>query len=142
MPENQISMRKLLCLLPLFLLALTANSQSEAADVSAQTDALSQVYDLNDAQKGEMFKIQERKMRNLASIQHLQTENEELYYQKLKALQYNTDISIQRILNSDQMKVFYARSVDRRQRQADLARKLQNDGVTPKEIERAILEME
>ncbi|MCB0705461.1 MAG: hypothetical protein KDC34_09140 [Saprospiraceae bacterium] len=136
-------MRKILCLLPLLLFAFLVNAQDvSAVKVNEQTEALSQVYSLNDTQTGEMLKIQDRKLRNLASIEHLKQEDEELYYQKLKAIQYNTDVSIQRLLNSDQMKIFYQRSVDRRQRQAELARKLQNQGATPKEIERALIEME
>ncbi|MBR9921013.1 MAG: hypothetical protein GYB31_09255 [Bacteroidetes bacterium] len=136
-------MRKFLCMLPLFLIAFAMNAQEvSAVEVNEQTEALQQVYNLSDQQVVEMQKIQERKLRNLASIQNLKEENQDLYYQKLKAIQYNTDISIQRLLNSDQMKIFYERSVDRRQRQAELARKLQDQGATPTEIERALIEME
>lgn len=130
-------------MLPLFLIAFAMNAQEvSAVEVNEQTEALQQVYNLSDQQVVEMQKIQERKLRNLASIQNLKEENQDLYYQKLKAIQYNTDISIQRLLNSDQMKIFYERSVDRRQRQAELARKLQDQGATPTEIERALIEME
>jgi hypothetical protein len=136
-------MKKILLLLPALFLMVSLSAQDiSATEVSEQTDALVQVYNLNSEQAAEMYKIQERKFRNLASISHLKQENEELYYQKLKAIQYNTDVSIQRLLNSDQMKVFYQRSVDRRQRQANLARKMQEEGASPQEIERALIEIE
>ena len=136
-------MKKLLLLLPLFMLSLTLSGQVvPVSEISDQTDALTDVYNLDDKQAAEMYKIQERKFRNLASIEHLRQENEELYFQKLKAIQYNTDVSIQRMLNSDQMRIFYQRSVDRRQQQAALARKMHDEGASPAEIERALLEIE
>ena len=46
------------------------------------------------------------------------------------------------LLDEEQVKVFYNELIKRRQRQADLARKMQDEGATPQQIELALVNME
>lgn len=133
-------MKKFLIAL-LALVSVTA-LQAQSFDAKKATAELTQVYSLDDAQQAEMATIQQRKARNLSEIQSLKTSDRETYIKKLKSIRYGTDVSIKKMLNQEQMTVFYEKSKERRMREADLMKKMKAEGATREQIQAALAEME
>ena len=133
-------MKKFLTAIVALLFMTTLQAQSFNAQNAA--DELAKVYSLDDTQRAEMLLIQQRKSRNLAEIQGLKTSDNETYIKKLKAIRYGTDASIKRLLNQEQMEVYYQKSKERRQREADLMNKMKEEGKSPEQIKAALAEID
>lgn len=116
--------------------------QAQSFNAQKATDELARVYSLDEAQKAEMLTIQQRKARNLQEIQTLKTSDRDLYIKKLKSIRYGNDASVKRMLNQQQMEIYYAKSKERRQKEADLTAKMKEEGATPEQIQEALAEIE
>jgi deoxyribodipyrimidine photolyase len=132
--------------LSFLLIGVAVLAFGQKADMNQQAsvaaDELTSYYQLDQEQQAKMLTIQQRHFKHLAEIQSLEKQDLQLYIKKMKAIQKGTDIAVQLILREDQMNLFYSRAVDRRQRQADLARNMQSEGASPREIEMALIKME
>lgn len=115
--------------------------QAQSFNTTDATTELTKIYNLDAQQQDEMAVIQERKARNLAEIQTLKTSDYDTYIKKLKSLQFGTDASIKRILNKEQIEVFYKQNQIRRKKEADLMQKMKAEGATPEQINAAVAEM-
>jgi hypothetical protein len=82
---------------------------SAAAEAAARTATqdLTTKYALNGDQAKQMYTIQARKQRNLASIESLKTSDPKLYDAKLQSIQKGTLASIRRILNNKEQVTRY-----------------------------------
>lgn len=129
-------------LIALLALVFVTALQAQSFDAKKATAELTQVYSLDEAQQAEMATIQQRKARNLSEIQSLKTSDRETYVKKLKSIRYGTDVSIKKMLNQEQMTVFYEKSKERRMREADLMKKMKAEGATREQIQAALAEME
>ena len=105
--------------------------------VEKATQEMVAAYELNAEQTAEMQKIQERKYRNLAEIEALKKTNEDLYLQKLQALEYGTDMSVMRLFseNKTQLTAFNKERSERRLAKANFQKEMQEQGLSAKEIE-------
>lgn len=133
-------MKKFLTAIVALLFVTALQAQSFNAQKAA--DQLAGIYSLNAEQKAEMVTIQQRKARNLSEIQSLKTSDKATYIKKLKAIRYGTDASIKRMLNKEQMEVYYAQSKARRQKEADLMNKMKQEGASPEQIQAALAEID
>ncbi len=122
----------------LFTLFFVNALSAQSFNAQAATDKLASVYQLDDSQKAEMLTIQQRKARNLSEIAGLASTDKATYVQKLKAVQYGTDASIKRMLNKEQMEVYYEQVKIKRQKDAELMSKMKAEGKTPQEIQEAL----
>jgi hypothetical protein len=132
--------------LSFLLIGMAVLAFGQKVDIDEQatvaTDELTVYYQLDKEQQAKMLTIQQRHFKHLTEIQPMEKQDLQLYIKKMKAVQKGTDIAVQLILREDQMNLFYSRAVDRRQRQADVARNMQSKGASPREIEMALLKME
>lgn len=136
-------MRKLMLLLPFVIFALSLNAQSVNKEaINTATTAAAQTYQLNEQQIPKMYKIQERKLRNLAEIESLRSSNYELFLKKKNAIREGTQTSVQRLLTKEQMPILQAQMLDRRKRESSLIQQMKQEGASMEAIQRAILEME
>ena len=123
------------------LLFVTA-MQAQSFNAQKAANELASAYYLSDVQKTEMLIIQQRKARNLTEIQSLKSTDRATYIKKLKAIRYGTDASIKRLLNKDQMEVFYAKSRERRQKEADVMSEMKAAGASQEEIQEALAQID
>lgn len=123
------------------LLFVTA-MQAQSFNAQKTANELASAYSLDDAQKTEMLIIQQRKARNLTEIQSLKSTDRPTYIKKLKAIRYGTDASIKRLLNKEQMEVFFAKSKERRQKEADVMSEMKAAGATQEEIQEALAQID
>ena len=108
-------MKKLILSLSLLLLGIGVFAQKSVHPiVQKDTDALVTLYNLDDAQKEKVLVIQERKHRNLAEIEVLKGRDDKLFRHKFRAIHKNTDASIRRILNEEQVKVYNEKRLEKR----------------------------
>ena len=127
-----------------FFMALAAglSAQSDQAEVRQATDAAVSTYQLDEEQAEEMYAIQERRFRNLASIEALRQADYNLFLQKKNSIREGTMASIRRLLREDQMEAFKEQLISRRQKEAALAQQLKTEGATREEIQLAIWQLE
>lgn len=130
--------------------ALTAQKVSNAPTVSAADDALARTateqlvakYQLNADQAKQMYTIQARKLRNLASIESLKTSDPAHYRAKLQSVQNGTLASTRRILQTkEQVALFDKTKVETRTRQAEKRKEMMLQGASKDAIEAAMLEI-
>ena len=129
----------------LFLLfAWGASAQSLSATSPAQqaTDKLAQRYGLDAQQQTEMLKIQDQKFRNLAEIEPFKKTDPSLYIQKVRALQFGTDKSIERILTDEQRKVLRQQQISLREKKALAYKELKDAGATQQAIDQKFMELD
>jgi hypothetical protein len=136
------SMKYILTPLLLLFFSFTAFSQEAATVARAATDELAQTYQLSTEQTTDMYDIQLRKYEGLETIASFQSTDEELYYKKLKAVKYNTEVSVKRLLTKSQMEIYYQRLAEKREQNAEVVKQMRSQGATPKEIERKLIEIE
>lgn len=135
-------MKKLI--LCFFWLAFLGSAMGQTRETLVQqaTDEMLSLYQLNDRQAEEMLTIQERRFRNLESIQALRESDSKLYLQKKNSIRELTQASIKRMLNEQQLAVFNAQVVERRKQESALIQRLKAEGATKEDIQYAIWEME
>ena len=89
-----------------------------------------------------MYVIQERRFRNLASIESLRQTDYNFYLQKKNSIREGMMASVQRLLRANQMEPFNQALISRRQQESALKQKLKQEGATREEIQIAIWELE
>lgn len=120
---------------------LLAQTQTESPAQKA-TEKLAQLYNLDASQQVEMLKIQERKYRNLAEIEPLKTTDAQLYSKKVRALQYATNKSFERVLRKDQMPLHNQEQTALREKKALTYKELKTAGASQQEIDNKMLALD
>ena len=119
-----------------------AQSNDPEQKASEATEILTKKYQLSDAQQEKMHQIQLRRYRDRALIVSNKTADQTLYLEQLKAIENGADISVQLLLTKSQMPDYWAHSLERREKRAEVATSLLSKGIPIKEVEIALLEME
>ncbi|MCB0587451.1 MAG: hypothetical protein KDD06_19310 [Phaeodactylibacter sp.] len=127
-----------------FFLALASGllAQNTEQEVRKATGEAVALYQLDERQAEEMQVIQERRFRNLASIEELRQSDYNLYLQKKNSVREGMMASIKRLLKEEQMEVFHQQLVDRRKKEAAVKEQLKQEGASRQEIQIAIWELE
>lgn len=146
--------RTLSLLLCLTLGAATAFAQASAAKTTANpvktddatarqaTEQLTAKYSLNADQAKQMYGIQTRKLRNLAEIEPLRSENPAQFRAKLESIQRNTIAAIRRILRTkEQVGIFKKTQNEVRLLRAAKRKELAQKGATKEAADAALLEI-
>ena len=135
-------MKKLtLCFFFLALALGLSAQQAEAEARKAANEAIA-LYQLDETQAAEMYVIQERRFRNLSSIEALRQTDYKFYLQKKNSIREGMMASVQRLLRAGQMEPFNQALISRRQQESELKQKLKQEGATREEIQIAIWELE
>lgn len=108
------------------------------AAIDQATAELVSLYQLNEKQTITMKTIQERKARNLGEIAVLEQSNPTLYKKKWLAVQEGTEASIRRLLTEEQTKIYHAKKIEQRKKEAALIKEMRNNGASKDEIQQAI----
>lgn len=120
--------------------AATVAGAPSDAEVRKTTDALVLKYNLNADQAKQMYKIQQRKNRNMAEIAGLQSSDMALYQVKSHNVQTGTWESIRRILNTKEQVELYRKTQGEIRGQRNAKRKeLTKQKATKEAIETAVL---
>lgn len=139
-------MRKLIAI-AVFMMGLTlsmsaqTNMQVDPVAVQKATDEQVALYKLDANQAKEMYKIQERRLRNLQEIETLKEQNYDLYLAKRKAARTGTEGSIKRLLTPEQRPILEAQQMERRKQEGEKIQSMRAAGASKEEIQKAILEM-
>ena len=133
-------MKNLLFLGFFFFLAsgVFAQTKMDNAAIDQATAELVSLYQLNEKQTITMKTIQERKARNLGEIAVLEQSNPTLYKKKWLAVQEGTEASIRRLLTEEQTKIYHAKKIEQRKKEAALIKEMRNNGASKDEIQQAI----
>ncbi len=132
-------MKKLILFICFFSFAIgNTFAQSNLAEVKNDTDKLTSIYSLSADQQIAMEKVMVTKHRNLTEIKELQTKNPALFDQKLKTIAYGTEMSMRRILNQDQLRIFRDQLNLQKKQKADAVSNMKKAGATDEEIKKAI----
>jgi len=129
-------------ILSLFLAVSVFAQGSADPKVRKAADEMIKVYNLDEQQAATALKIQERRYRNLSEIASLENTDKDLFRHKNKAIQQSTDASLRRMLNKEQMVIYNQRKLEIRNKRAAKTAELKEQGLSPKEIENALFEME
>ena len=135
-------MKKLTLCFFFLALALGLSAQTGDAEARKAADAAIALYQLDETQAAEMYVIQERRFRNLASIEALRQTDYKFYLQKKNSIREGMMASVQRLLRANQMEPFNQALISRRQQESALKQKLKQEGATREEIQIAIWELE
>lgn len=134
-------MKKLtLCFLAFFM-ALGLSAQQNDAALKAAQEAIA-LYQLDEKQAEEMHVIQERRFRNLESIEVLRQSDYPLFLQKKNSIREGMMASTRRLLTDTQMEIFNRQLLERRKKESALKEKLKEEGAGREEIQIAIWELE
>lgn len=118
-----------------------AQAKMDKSAIDQATAELVSLYQLNDKQAVTMKTIQERKAKNLGEIASLEQSNPETYKKKWLAVQEGTEASIRRLLTKEQTKIYNAKRVEQRKKEAALIKEMKNNGASKAEIQQAIDDM-
>jgi len=132
----------LLSSLMLFMLASIFAQNNTVVDRSA-ADAATQVlvgkFQLSDIQAVKMLKIQQRKLKNNLEIAPLEATDIDKYLAKMSANEEQTNFSIRRILNTEQVKILTKDEYDLRVKRAGVSSRMQKEGASPLEIKKVLI---
>lgn len=121
-------------------------SQSSHTDIKEQakqqTEKLVKNYGLSAKQETKMQSIQERKFQNAADFASLAQTDEKLFYQKKKANIDGTKFSIERLLNTTQMKIYKKEQENLRMARMNKIKEFQSKGISGFELEKAIIDLD
>lgn len=120
----------------------SAMAQSHENLAQQATDEQVALYQLSGQQVEEMYEIQERRFRNLESIEPLRESNRPLFLQKKSSIRELTQASTQRILNEQQLVVFKGQLLERRKKESALIERMKADGASKEEIQYALWDMD
>ena len=135
-------MKKLTLCFFFLALALGLSAQQAEAEARKAADEAIALYQLDETQAAEMYVIQERRFRNLSSIEALRQTDYKFYLQKKNSIREGMMASVQRLLRANQMEPFNQALISRRQQESELKQKLKQEGATREEIQIAIWELE
>jgi hypothetical protein len=140
-----INMKKILLSgLMLFIIIGSVFAQKiNDADRSAEaiTQILVEKYKLTDAQTAKMLKIQQRKLKNDAEIAPLEATDMDKYLAKMSGNEEQTNFSVRRILDKDQVKLLTKEEVDLRLKRAGVSARMQKEGASTLEIKKALIKV-
>lgn len=119
-----------------------AFSQVYSTAARNATERLVKLYNLDKEQKVQMLKIQERKVKNLRDIQLLEEKDSELYYKKKKVINYQESSATKRLLHPDQKKIFMVEAKKKRNKQAELMKRLKSEGASMEKIHKALSKLD
>ncbi len=135
-------MKKLTLFFLVLSLAPGLSAQQENDAARKATEEAAALYQLDKKQAEEMYQIQERRFRNLASIEELRQSDYRLFLQKKNSVREGMLASTRRLLTEAQMEIFKQKLVERRKKESALAEKLKQEGATREEIQLAMWELE
>jgi hypothetical protein len=139
-----INMKKILLSgLMLFIMVSVFAQKINDADRSAEaiTQILVEKYKLTDAQTAKMLKIQQRKLKNDAEIAPLEATDMDKYLAKMSGNEEQTNFSVRRILDKDQVKLLTKEEVDLRLKRAGVSARMQKEGASTLEIKKALIKV-
>ncbi len=130
------------CLVFLFCaLGATAQNATDKTPAQSATEKMTQLYNLNQKQQGEMLKIQERKYRNLAEIEPIKMSNAPLYQRKIQSIQTGNNASFERILTAEQQKTLRQQQLQLREKKAVANKEMKSSGASQQEIDKKMMEL-
>ena len=130
-------------LLALFVVSAFAQKpNTEERPAETATKALVEKYQLTPTQEAKMLKIQTRKFKNMDQFASLETSDVNKYLQKMASNARQTRFSIRMMLNKEQAKILDQEEMDLRKKRADISQKMQKDGASKLEIQKALLPFE
>ena len=130
-------------LFALFVVSVFAQkTTTEERPAETITKTLVEKYQLTTAQEAKMLKIQTRKLKNIDQFASLETTDVEKYLQKMAANARQTRFSIRMMLNKEQAKILDQEEMDLRKKRADISQKMQKEGASKLDIQKAILPFE
>ena len=86
-----------------------------------------------------MLKIQQRKLKNNLEIAPLEATDIDKYLAKMSANEEQTNFSIRRILNTEQVKILTKDEYDLRVKRAGVSSRMQKEGASPLEIKKVLI---
>lgn len=117
------------------------NTDTDRSSAQAITQDLVAKYKLTDAQTAKMLKIQQRKLKNEAEIAPLEATDMDKYLAKMSGNEQQTNFSIRRILDRDQVKILIKEEHELRTKRAGVSSRMQKEGATPLEIKKALIKV-
>lgn len=137
-------MKRILIVVALLVFASTAFAQQKVnkRSIRQATEELTALYSLSEVQQAKVYDIQERRLTNLAEIEHLKAEDYKTYLLKRRAVRIGTENALKRLLEGSQLEIFQVQMEDRRQREIEKMQALKQEGATKQEIEIALLEIQ
>ena len=114
----------------------------QEAEVQRVVEKFTTLYELNAEQVVTMTEIETRRLRNLQEIAAMQNSNPEEFRAKRRAIHKGTDVSIRRMLTSEQRKLYYKEQFALREVRAKKAEEMTEAGASMTEIEDALLDIE
>ncbi len=125
---------------PLLAQQAAVSIDKEAARKAA--DEMIALYNLDAEQSTKAYQIQERRLRNEASIASFKETDRPLYLQKRKSIRTGTEASLKRMLTPAQREIFDARAIERRKKDSSFISELKQKGLSQEEMKLAFLERE
>ena len=120
--------------------APTPTTVSNDSEIRKTTEALTAKYSLNADQAKQMYTIQVRKAKNMASIASLQSSNPALYRAKLQNVQTGTCANIRRILQQkEQVEIYQKTQSELRTLRNQKKKEMHRNKASQEEIELAML---
>lgn len=117
------------------------NTDVDRSSAEAITQDFVEKYNLTDAQTVKMLKIQQRKLKNDSEIAPLEAIDIDKYLAKMSGNEQQTNFSIRRILDRDQVKILIKDEHELRTKRATVSSKMQKEGATPLEIKKALIKV-
>lgn len=139
LPTKESLMKHFLFLVITLFSIQLLSAQTQAERIEAETAKLRQHYQLDETQTTEMRRIQQRRFNNIEEIASLQQSDFSLWVQKRRAIQTNTDGSIRRMLQPDQLPLFDQQMRQRRIEDSNFIKEMQQQGKTKEQIELLLL---
>ena len=135
-------MKKLIFCFLFLSLAWGVFAQQEEDAARKATDEAITLYQLNEQQAEEMYQIQKRRFRNLASIEELRQSDYPFFLQKKNSIREGLMASTKRLLTEAQMEIFNQQLAGRRKKEAAVVEEMKQEGATKEEIQIAIWKIE
>ena len=117
------------------------NTDVDRSSAEAITQDFVEKYNLTDAQTVKMLKIQQRKLKNDSEIAPLEAIDIDKYLAKMSGNEQQTNFSIRRILDRDQVEILIKDEHELRTKRATVSSKMQKEGATPLEIKKALIKV-
>lgn len=139
-----INMKKILLSGLMFFMMVSVFAQ-KTNDSDRSAEAITQVfvekYKLTDGQTAKMLKIQQRKLKNEAEIAPLEATDIDKYLAKMSGNEQQTNFSIRRILDRDQVKILTKEEHELRTKRAGVSSRMQKEGATPLDIKKELIKV-
>ena len=118
------------------------NNTERQQAAEAATKVLAEKYNLTNLQRVKMLKIQTRKLKNIADFAELKNTDFEKYILKMSANEKQTKFSMRRMFNEKQVDILNKSERALRVKRAKVSSRMQKEGASRLEIQKALLEVE